>query len=75
MQATQPNESVEQDEFEMSNEQEMLKDIFVKIGVGEKHWHKFFNEEIGIYDFFLLRREDLIELQLPIAVRNRILAF
>jgi len=53
----------------------MLQEILIKIGVGEQHWHKFFREEIGIYDFFLLRREDLIELNLPIAVRNRIIAF
>lgn len=59
----------------LTREQQMLQDILIKIGVGEQHWHKFFNEEIGIYDFFLLRREDLIELSLPIAVRNRILAF
>jgi hypothetical protein len=59
----------------LTREQQMLQDILIKIGVGEQHWHKFFREEIGIYDFFLLKREDLIELSLPIAVRNRILAF
>ena len=37
--------------------------------------HKFREQEIGIYDFLLLKRDDLIELQLPIAARNRIMAF
>ena len=37
--------------------------------------HKFREQEIGIYDFLLLKKDDLIELQLPIAARNRIMAF
>jgi hypothetical protein len=66
------------DEKELQSEpreQRLLLDILVKIGVAQKHWQKFLDEEIGVYDFFLLRRDDLIELQLPIAVRNRIIAF
>ena len=52
-----------------------LRDILQKIGVGENHLHKFMEQEIGIQDFLLLTREDLIELHLPIAARNRIIAF
>ena len=52
-----------------------LRDVLHKIGVGENHLHKFREQEIGIYDFLLLTREDLVELQLPIAARNRIAAF
>ena len=36
---------------------------------------KFREQEIGLYDFLLLTKEDLIELDLPIAARNRIIAF
>ena len=58
-----------------TKDQMMLQEVLQKIGISEKHWDKFFSQEIGMYDFFLLRKEDLVELKLPIAARNRILAF
>jgi len=36
---------------------------------------KFREQEIGLYDFLLLTKDDLVELDLPIAARNRIIAF
>ena len=52
-----------------------LLDILTKIGIGEAHLWKFREQEIGLYDFLLLSKEDLVELSLPIAARNRIVAF
>ena len=52
-----------------------LLDILVKIGIAEAHLWKFREQEIGLYDFLLLSKEDLVELGLPIAARNRIIAF
>lgn len=52
-----------------------LYEILTKIGISEAHIYKFMEQEIGLYDFLLLSKDDLIELELPIAVRNRIIAF
>ena len=52
-----------------------LLDILIKIGIAEAHLWKFREQEIGLYDFLLLSKEDLVELGLPIAARNRIIAF
>ena len=50
-------------------------EVLQKIGIGESHLWRFQEQEIGLYDFLLLTKEDLLELQLPIAARNRIAAF
>ena len=50
-------------------------EILQKIGIGESHLWRFQEQEIGLYDFLLLTKEDLLELQLPIAARNRIAVF
>lgn len=52
-----------------------LVDLLARIGIAERHLWKFKEQEIGLYDLFLLTKEDLIELELPIAARNRILVF
>ena len=48
--------------------------LLLKIGIGEGHIWKFKEQEIGLEDFFLLTKDDLLELDLPIAARNRIIA-
>ena len=54
---------------------EDMVNLLQKIGITERHLWKFREQEIGLYDLFLLTKEDLIELELPIAARNRILVF
>ena len=41
----------------------------------EKYLEVFEREEIQLKDFYLLKREDLVEMQIPIGIRNRILKF
>ena len=48
--------------------------LLLKIGIGEAHIWKFKEQEIGLEDFFLLTKDDLLELDLPIAARNRVIA-
>ena len=45
-----------------TNGGQQLLDILQRIGISEAHLWKFQEQEIGLYDFFLLSKEDLIEL-------------
>lgn len=52
-----------------------LEKLLQGLGIKENHWGKFIEHEITLYDIFLLSKLDLKELGLPIAARNRIIAF
>ena len=52
-----------------------MEALLESLGINRSHWSKFYEQEIRLYDLFLLTKSDLKELGLPIAARNRILAF
>ena len=52
-----------------------IKDVLHRLQI-ERYYSIFEKQEIvNINDFVLLQREDLVEMNIPIGIRNRILAF
>ena len=67
--------SLEMNSHGFSQEKDQLQEILQKIGVSVQHIHKFAEQEIKVQDLLLLTKDDLVEMKLPIACRNRILVF
>ena len=60
-------------EYEDSQKSKEIVLLLKKIGITDRHIWKLVQEEVGISDLLLLTKQDLVELELPIAARNRIL--